>query len=399
MSKRRPSGDGLIRKRKDGRWEGRIVVGHRTDGLPIYRSVFAKTQRELMPRLNQLKEYYAGMELNEHSKITLAEWLNRWLNEFKAPMIRATTADRYRTYIENHINPQLGNKMLTSITPTSIQKMYNKLSISGRTKGREKYGEGLSNSSVRSVHMLLHEAMDGAVKEGLIPFNPTEATTIPKSVKTEKTVLLESQIEIFIKAIEDDEIWRDFFYTAIMTGMRQGEICGLKWLDFDEENGTLHIQRSVRTEKKKLIIGETKTSEGNRKIVLPLSVFEMLKDRKKNAISEWIFPKSYYPEHPVTPKSAYLQLKKILKKAELPDIRFHDLRHTFATHAASNGIDPKTLAGILGHTKASFTLDRYTHVTTDMQKQASSIVGNYITDIFGKELKPWESDEKVDQEQ
>ena len=399
MSKRRPSGDGLIRKRKDGRWEGRIVVGHRTDGLPIYRSVFAKTQRELMPRLNQLKEYYAGMELNEHSKITLAEWLNRWLNEFKAPMIRATTADRYRRYIENHINPQLGNKMLTSITPTSIQKMYNKLSISGRTKGRDKYGEGLSNSSVRSVHMLLHEAMDGAVKEGLIPFNPTEATTIPKSVKTEKTVLLESQIEIFIKAIEDDEIWRDFFYTAIMTGMRQGEICGLKWLDFDEENGTLHIQRSVRTEKKKLIIGETKTSEGNRKIVLPLSVFEMLKERKKNAISEWIFPKSYYPEHPVTPKSAYLQLKKILKKAELPDIRFHDLRHTFATHAASNGIDPKTLAGILGHTKASFTLDRYTHVTTDMQKQASSIVGNYITDIFGKELKPWESDEKADQEQ
>ena len=295
MSKRRPSGDGLIRKRKDGRWEGRIVVGHRTDGLPIYRSVFAKTQRELMPRLNQLKEYYAGMELNEHSKITLAEWLNRWLNEFKAPMIRATTADRYRRYIENHINPQLGNKMLTSITPTSIQKMYNKLSINGRTKGREKYGEGLSNSSVRSVHMLLHEAMDGAVKEGLIPFNPTEATTIPKSVKTEKTVLLESQIEIFIKAIEDDEIWRDFFYTAIMTGMRQGEICGLKWLDFDEENGTLHIQRSVRTEKKKLIIGETKTSEGNRKIVLPLSVFEMLKERKKNAISEWIFPKPHYP--------------------------------------------------------------------------------------------------------
>ena len=399
MSKRRPSGDGLIRKRKDGRWEGRIVVGHRTDGLPIYRSVFAKTQRELMPRLNQLKEYYAGMELNEHSKITLAEWLNRWLNEFKAPMIRATTADRYRRYIENHINPQLGNKMLTSITPTSIQKMYNKLSINGRTKGREKYGEGLSNSSVRSVHMLLHEAMDGAVKEGLIPFNPTEATTIPKSVKTEKTVLLESQIEIFIKAIEDDEIWRDFFYTAIMTGMRQGEICGLKWLDFDEENGTLHIQRSVRTEKKKLIIGETKTSEGNRKIVLPLSVFEMLKERKKNAISEWIFPKPHYPEHPVTPKSAYLQLKKILKKAELPDIRFHDLRHTFATHAASNGIDPKTLAGILGHTKASFTLDRYTHVTTDMQKQASSIVGNYITDIFGKELKPWESDERADQEQ
>ena len=80
-------------------------------------------------------------------------------------------------------------------------------------------------------------------------------------------------------------------------------------------------------------------------------------------------------------------------------IRFHDLRHTFATHAASNGVDPKTLAGILGHTKASFTLDTYTHVTTDMQRNASGIVGNYITDIFGKELKPWQDDENQDQEQ
>ena len=87
MSKRRPSGDGLIRKRSDGRWEGRIVVGHRADGYPIYRSVFAKTQRELMPKLNQLKEYYAGMSLTEHSKITLGEWLDRWLTEIKEPML------------------------------------------------------------------------------------------------------------------------------------------------------------------------------------------------------------------------------------------------------------------------------------------------------------------------
>ena len=96
MSKRRPSGDGLIRKRSDGRWEGRIVVGHRADGYPIYRSVFAKTQRELMPKLNQLKEYYAGMSLTEHSKITLGEWLDRWLTEIKEPMLRGSTMEGYR---------------------------------------------------------------------------------------------------------------------------------------------------------------------------------------------------------------------------------------------------------------------------------------------------------------
>ena len=114
---------------------------------------------------------------------------------------------------------------------------------------------------------------------------------------------------------------------------------------------------------------------------------------RKDPLGECLFPKPYYPEHPMIPEAAYTQLKKLLKKAGLPDMRFHDLRHTFATHAASNGIDPKTLAGILGHTKASFTLDRYTHVTTDMQRQASGIVGNFITDMFGEELKPWQDEE------
>ena len=97
---------------------------------------------------------------------------------------------------------------------------------------------------------------------------------------------------------------------------------------------------------------------------------------------------------PIDPASAYRRLKEILREAELPDMRFHDLRHTFATHAAASGIDPRTLAGILGHTKPSFTLDAYTHVTTDMQKRAAGIVGNFITDTFGKELKPWQVKEK-----
>ena len=305
----------------------------------------------------------------------------------------------YRGYADNHIKPYIGKKTLTSVTTTDIQRLYNKLKREGRIASREKYGEGLAGSTVRSVHMLLHEAMDGAVKEGLIPFNPTEAATIPKNEKTEKTILLESQIETFMQALDGDEIWHDFFYTAIMTGMRRGEICGLKWSDFNEENGTLHVQRSVRYARGIYIVGETKTSEGNRKIVLPSSVAELLKERKKTALTEWIFPKPYYPEHPMNPSSAYTQLKNLLHRAGLPDMRFHDLRHTFATHAASNGIDPKTLASLLGHTKASFTLDRYTHVTTDMQRQASGIVGNFITDMFGEELKPWQDEENQAKEQ
>ena len=212
-------------------------------------------------------------------------------------------------------------------------------------------------------------------------------------------MLMESQIERFLKQIEGDEIWYDLFYTDLMTGLRRGELCGLKWSDFDEKSGKLQVRRSVRYEKKEPVIGETKTNEGNRVLTLPKSLIKLLTERKKCAYSEWIFPNPFFPEKPFNPSIAYLKLKKILREADLPDMRFHDLRHNFATHAATNGVDPKTLAGILGHTKASFTLDTYTHVTTDMQKNASGIVENYITDIFGEELKPWQRKEKVDKEQ
>ena len=391
---RRPVGDGSIFKRVDGRWEGRIVVGHKNDGTPIYRSAFGKTQKELLPKFNKLKEAYAGVELTEDSLMTLAQWIDKWLDEHKSGIIRPSTFASYKRYSDSYIKPRLGHRKLTQITSREIQEMYNSLKHEGRINSNEEMGTELANSTVRSIHMLLHEALDGAVREGLIPKNPTDGTTIPRLVKTEKTVLLESQIEKFMKTIENDEVWHDLFFMELMTGLRRGEICGLQWNDIDEKNRILHVRKTIRYAKKQLIVGETKTNEGNRKIVLPASVMDMLMKRKEKSISEWIFPKSLNPTLPIDPASAYRRLKEILKEADLPDMRFHDLRHTFATHAAASGIDPRTLAGILGHTKPSFTLDAYTHVTTDMQKRAAGIVGNFITDTFGKELKPWQVKEK-----
>ena len=126
---------------------------------------------------------------------------------------------------------------------------------------------------------------------------------------------------------------------------------------------------------------------------------EILRRRKADAISQWIFPDPVKPEDPVDPNAAYRHMKTLLQRAGLPSIRFHDLRHTFATHALTSGVDAKTLSGILGHTNASFTLDTYTHVTTDMQKTACGIVGGFMEDIFGKELKPWQESEKPETEQ
>ena len=395
MGKRRPSGDGLVRKRADGRWEGRIVVGHKEDGKPIYRSVFAEKQGDLMPKLHELKDQYAGVELTEDSSITLGEWLGRWLEEYKKPTLRPSTFVGYSKDIANHILPYLGSKRLTQLKTADIQKHYNRLLESGRIQDSGK-GKGLSNATVRGIHMILREALDSAVREGLIPKNPADGTSPPKIYRSEKQVLTKDQLETFMKLIEGDEEWYDFFYTEIITGMRQGEICGLRWEDFDREKRTLRVARSVDFVNKELVVGETKTEDGKRIIYLPDSLWHILAERQiqKGAFSEWIFPNLLKPEWPLNPSRAYRQLKKLLKIGELPSIRFHDLRHTFTSHAANSGIAPKTLSEIVGHSKASFTLDHYAHVTSDMQKNAANIVTNYITDILGKELKPWQNAEK-----
>ena len=384
MGSKRPDGDGLVRKRDDGRWEGRIVVGHKEDGTPIFRYVFGKTQRELTKKLHAKILEYRGVELSEESSMTLDEWLERWLTEYKVNTIRESTLERYRTDLTNHVIPRLGYKKISFITTNDIQKMYVDIKENGRIHNRNEKGTALSDSVVRSIHMMLHQAFEDAVKERLISKNPTKGTTIPKKSHAEMQVLNKEQMDRFFEEIDKDDIWRDFFYTELTTGLRRGEICGLKWCDFDEKHGTLSVCRNATAKKGGgVAIGETKTDTGNRLIYLPESTVKMLKKRKKHALTEWIFPNPYRPEDPLLPNSAYQKLKKILKKADLPSIRFHDLRHTFATHALTSGVDAKTLSKILGHTNASFTLDTYTHVTSDMQDRAANIVGNFTENLFG----------------
>ena len=384
MAKRRPSGDGMVRKREDGRWEGRIVVGHKNNGEPIYRYVLAKTQSELTQKLHDKIEMYRDADLSEDCNMTLGEWLDKWIDEFMVFTIREGTLAAYKSLIEHQIKPYLGERPLSTLTTNEIQKFYNAVKKNGRVHQDKNGSNQLADSMVRKIHMLLHEALETALKQRLIVNNPTNGTTIPKNNYPAKQILNDEQLDRFMEIIKSDERWYDFFYTELATGLRRGEICGLRWEDFDEQSGKLKIRRSVgRIKNGVLPVGETKTETGTREILLPPSTVELLKKRKENAVGDWIFPNFYRPEEPLNPQSAYTHLKVLLKKAELPLIRFHDLRHTFATHAIAGGVDAKTLSGILGHTNASFTLDAYTHVTTDMQKNAAKIVGNFMDDIIG----------------
>ena len=397
MGKRRPSGDGMVRKRPDGRWEGRIVVGHKADGSSIFRYLYADTQKELTTKLRQNIDAYQGVELTEQSKMTLAQWLDRWSTVYMTGVVRPNTLEGYRRDMDNHVKPYLGKKPLCKVTADDLRGLYQILLERGRKLPRKNCGSGLAPATVRGIHTTLHHALKTAADEGLIPFNPAEKATPPSVPNAPKRVLTHDQLEKFLCAIQFDPIWHDFFYTELTTGLRRGEICGLMWRDFDENAGTLKILRSVNVPKRgELEIGETKTERGRRTIRLPPSTVQRLKERKKHAVSQWIFPEPLAPEKPVRPSAAYYWMKVLLKEAGLPHIRFHDLRHTFATHALASGVDAKTLSGILGHTNASFTIDTYTHVTPDMQRAASDVVGGFLKNLLGEELNPWQGNEKAE---
>ena len=333
MGKRRPSGDGMVRKRDDGRWEGRIVVGHKANGDPIFRHVYAKTQKALTEKLHQSIECHQDVELTEDSRMTLGEWLDRWLAEYKDGTIRPGTLEGYRNYIENYIKPQLGGKQVSLITTQDVQRMYRRLKSGGRVREDAEGSKRLSDSTVRHIHTMLHGAMKAAVQAHIIPKNPTENATAPKLNYKPMQVLNEQELDTFLQAVQKDDIWRDFFYTELMTGLRRGEICALMWRDFDAKAGTLGISRTLHSKGQGIYaLGDTKTSQGNRTIILPESVAALLRARKKNSISQWIFPQPTSPELPMNPGTAYRRLKTLLEEAGLPSIRFHDLRHPYVKY-------------------------------------------------------------------
>ena len=333
MAKRRPAGDGMVRKREDGRWEGRIVIGHRENGEPLFRHVYAKTQKALLDKLHQNIECYRDVELTEDSRMTLGQWLDRWLTEYKAGTVRPGTLEGYRRYIEYYIKPQLGDKQISLLSQQDVQRMYRRLKTEGRIHEHPEMDHQLSDSMVRHIHSTLHAALKDAVQAHVIPRNPTEGTTVPKPNYKPKRILTGEELDAFLAVVEQDGVWRDFFQTELMTGLRRGEICGLQWSDFDGEAGTLKVCRTLHGQRKgEYTVGETKTNQGMRTIILPKTVTDILRRRKADTISQWIFPDPVKPEDPVNPGSAYLHMKTLLRRAGLPSIRFHDLRHPYVKH-------------------------------------------------------------------
>ena len=254
-----------------------------------------------------------------------------------------------------YIKPCLGAKVVSCVTAQDVQKLYTKL-----RRGAGLRPPGVGPRAVRH-HGPPHPRHAPPLPAGrgdrpCHPPQPRRRGRAARAASSPKRILTREQTQTFLAAVEGSEVWRDFFYTELTTGLRRGEICGLMWQDFDECAGTLKIVRSVNTPKAGVLeIGETKTDRGRRTIRLPPSTAARLRERKKHAVSRWIFPESLAPEKPVRPSAAYYWMKRILREAGLPQIRLHDLRHSKAMHLLQSGVNLVYIRDLLGHVDVSTT--------------------------------------------
>ena len=334
MAKKRANGEGNIRKRSDGRWEGRYTAGyHPETGKRIIKNVLGKTQAECKAKLKKAIEESHALDVGRADEYTVAAWLRTWFELYAKPHIRPSTMNYYHRNIEQHIIPAIGDIPLNKLTTRDLQKLYNDLQSNGRLrKVQKKEKPGLSNSTVRGIHMMLHNALDRAVKEKLILSNPTENCIIPKIEKQEMKILHPDHISAYLNAAERRNAL-PMFYLELVSGLRKGELVALQWSDLDEANCTISVSKQASWDTEgNLILSQPKTGNSIREVSIPQDAVELLKqEHAKHPSNPWMFPSGrtgemYHPDSVVTLH------KRILKDAGLEHIRFHDLRHPYVKH-------------------------------------------------------------------
>ena len=381
MAKRRANGEGNIRKRKDGRWEGRYTAGRNPEtGKAIYKNVLGKSQAEVKEKLKQALETAKKLDFAKAGQYNVGQWLELWLKDYAKLKVRPSTYKTYQGFIKHHVTPNIGSIPLLKLTTMDLQKMYKKLLESGRvdrTEAKDK-PKGLSTKTVRNIHQMVSSALRFAMEQKLIPENPATRCALPKVERKEMKTLPMDQLNAFFDEAKSTGMF-ELYYIDLLTGLRRGELLGLKWDAIDFKNGILHVRRQVMRQNGKMVEAPLKTKNSYRSIAIPADAVEVLKmqrDKIGNG-SEYVFPSP--TGGPMSSDSVLHMLQRVLKRAGLERIRFHDLRHTFATLALQNGVDVKTVSGMLGHYSAGFTLDTYAHVTTAAQRNAANTMGNVLS--------------------
>jgi integrase len=370
---RAPQGAGGICKRSDGRWQGSYTVG--TDpgtGKPVKKYVYGKTEGECVKKLKALQSAIDNGTFIEPSRMTVAQWLDIWTAEYLGG-VKNSTEHAYKAHIKNHIKPALVAVKLQKLNPHSIQAFYNSLQ-------RDK---GLSPKTIKNLHGVLHSALKQAVAVGYIRQNPADNATLPRCDRPEVQTLPEDALPLFLEAITGHEFEAIYFIT-LFTGLRQGEVLGLSWPCIDFDRGTVLIKQQLQRERGSSGTYTLISTKSNKpRTISPApDVMKMLRHvraqqakRRLRAGAAWSNPDNLVftdalGKH-LVPDTVYAHFKRIVSAIGCPDLRFHDLRHTYAVNALQAGDNIKEVQDNLGHHTAAFTLDTYGHVTERMKRDSA----------------------------
>lgn len=370
---RRGNGEGSIYQRKeDGKWVASVTLDNGK------RKVFyGKTRKEVKDKLTKALHDQQQGTLIASGPLTVEQFLTDWLENTHKRLIRPRTYERYREAVYLHLIPSLGKHQLQKLTVQHIQAFYTL-----------KESEGLASTTIIYYHSVLHNALNVAVKRELVSRNVCDLASPPRKVQHEIQPLTEEQAQKLLTTIKGHR-WEALYTLALATGLRRGEILGLKWQDINFSTGILHVRRilsRVPTETPgrghTYVEAEPKTRKSRRSVVIAPFALAALKWHYSQQELAKLKVGAAWQEHDYvfcTPVGRYLnpnhvvaELKKLLHLAGLPEIRFHDLRHSAATFLLSAKVHPKVVQEILGHTQIGTTMDIYSHVLPGMQEDAMS---------------------------
>jgi len=344
------------------------------------------TRKECLAAMNKILVAVEEHSFTVPTKASVKEYLTKeWLPAIRAT-IRPTTYNSYAQHVDCHIVPHIGAVKLAKLSAPQINALYAKLAESGRKDGKS----GLSPMTIHHVHACLHKACKDAVRWGHLPRNPLDAADPPRAKgdgSREMRTWSAEQLGAFLTSVADDRLY-GLWHLIAMTGMRRGEAIGLRWSDVDLENGRLSVRRALVPVDREVIVSEPKTVKGRRVIALDVATVEVLKAQAARQLDE----KDKWDEAGVEtglvftqesgaaldPENVSRYFRYAVKKAALPPIRLHDLRHTHATLALQAGIHPKVVSERLGHATVSITLDTYSHAIPAMQEEAATLIAGLV---------------------
>jgi integrase len=357
MARRRGNQEGSIYKRSSGNWQAQVSI----DGRRL-----AKTFSSRLECQTWLQEISArkGKGLTfKRAKITYSDFVREWFEVAKAKL-RPATVYQYEWALRLYLFPEIGSITLSDITPVVVQSFYSKL-----------FNRGVSNRTVQAVHAILRRSLHVAERQGLLLSNAAKAVDMPSYEKPEMAVLSDNQVRSLL-AVADKTQMGLLIQLAVTTGMRKGELLGLKWCDVDWATSTVKVQRQLqRVARKGLLLVPPKTTRGTRSVHVGSETLRKLMNHHEGmskrfpSVSELtVFCSSIGT--PMEPRNLLREFKALLKKSGLPNVRFHDLRHTAASIMLSNGMPVIKIARQLGHAKASTTLDIYGHIIPGLEVES-----------------------------